>query len=171
MTSSRARAFVVVAAVLTAVGAFVVAGGDAAVGSDATVAQLKTAAGRGTDADRAKALRDLAALDTTDSRAALSDLAEAKDEQLAARACLAIGRADPSGGRAKLKVVFEDTARPHGVRVAAFLAWARREAKDGASWDAIESYAEQHYQTGSPLESSVQAAKSALYPATSGEGR
>lgn len=171
MNSGRAPSFVVAAAILTAVGAFVMSGGDAAVGGDTAVAQLKTAAGRGTDADRAKALRDLAALDTTDSRAALSDLADAKDAQLAARACLTIGRADPSGGRAKLKDVFEDTARPHGVRVAAFLAWAKREAKDGASWDAIESYAKQHYQTGSPLESSVQAAKNALFPATSGEGR
>jgi hypothetical protein len=128
------------------------------------------ASGHGTDGNRAAALKELAALDTTDSRTALESLADAKDDQLAARAALTIGQADQSGGRAKLKRVFEDTSRAHGVRVAAFLAWSRLEAKDGASWQAIEAYAKNHYSTGSKLEASVTAAKNVLFPTTN-EGR
>lgn len=172
MKRKRMRAFVVIVALFGAAGVLVVAGGNAAVGSDSTVARLKaSAAGRGTDGDRAAALRDLAALDTTDSRDALADLADAEDDHLAAHACLAIGRADQRGGRSKLQSVFEDTTRAHGVRVAAFLAWARREAADGASWRTIEAYAQRHYETGSRLEASVQAAKNALFPTTSSGGR
>jgi hypothetical protein len=156
---------------IAVVGALVLAGDGPAVGSDSTVTRLQaSAAGRGTDGGRAAALRDLAALDTSDSRTALTELADATDDQLAAHACLAIGRADQRGGRAKLRSVFEDETRAHGVRVAAFLAWARREAADGSSWQTIENYARGHYETGSRLEASVAAARNALFPTTSNDG-
>lgn len=172
MERKRLQTFMVIVAALAAVGALVVGGGGAAVGSDSTVTRLKdSAAGRGTDGSRAAALKDLAAIDSADSRKALEDLADGKDYQLAAHACLAIGRADQSGGRAKLKQVYEDAKRPHGVRVAAFLAWARREAAGGSSWQTIENYAKQHYESGSRLETSVAAAKNALFPTTSSSER
>jgi hypothetical protein len=134
--------------------------------------QLKTrAAGGCGEVDRLAALRELAALDTSDSRKALEELADAKDDPLATSSLFTIGRADQTGGRSKLKAVFEDTKRAHLARVAAFLAWARLEAKDGASWSSIESYAKGHYEKGSLLEASVAAAKNGLFPASASEGR
>jgi hypothetical protein len=125
MARSRRRTLLVgamIGAALAALWSGPVSGQEAARTTSQTE-QLKTrAAGGCGEVDRLAALRELAALDTSDSRKALEELADAKDDPLATSSLFTIGRADQTGGRSKLKAVFEDTKRAHLARVAAFLA-------------------------------------------------
>ena len=89
---------------------------------------------------RAKAIDDLRALDSTDSRKALAALAGSADDQLAALAMFAIARGGSSGERKTLEGIIEDGKRSDGVRSVALTAWCALKEKGGASWDDMKEY-------------------------------
>jgi orotidine-5'-phosphate decarboxylase len=134
------------------------------------VDKLQAAAtARGGEGTRLAALDDLRKLDTSDSRKALEALTDAKDPDVALRALATIGRGDQAGGRERLKKVFEDAKRADVDRIVAFIAWGRLAAKDGSSWETLESYAQKHCSKDSALETALLETKAALFPATGGK--
>jgi len=163
MASGRSRTVWLVAIML---GAGVAAlGVGRAAGDDKQAKDLKSAClATGCDTEQRDQLDQLKALDTSESRKALEEIAAATDPTAASLALLTIGRADYQGARTKLQAAFEDTTRPHAVRVAGFQAWARAAAAGGTSWESIESYATANTKEGSPLRDSALAVKAVLFP-------
>ena len=156
---------VLVVAGIALVGGLVAVGMQRAAAADREIADLKSdCRTRGSAASKAIAADALRRRGSSDARTALDELAASADDRVAAAAIVAIGRGDASGARGKLKAIFESSGRSARVRSAAFSAWARLEAKDGATWSAISGYGRRHASEGSPLEESVLAVENALFP-------
>ena len=152
---------------IVGLGIAVLVAGQAA-GADQRVTSLKTKCkATRSDTDHRDLLDQLRDIDTSDSRAALEDVADGSDDTAAALALHAIGRSGYSGAATKLKSVFEDTTRSHVVRAAAFQGWARLEADKGTNWSTVERYAKAHTTAGSALQDSALAVESVLFPSSS----
>lgn len=154
-----------------AAGALVVVGAGPLVGQDAALTRAEAACeARGPLETKLAALEELADLDTSASRRSLARFAAGSDPVLASHALFTIGRADYSGARDTLRTIYENTRKPHAVRVAAFLALARAEIAGGASWSTMEAYGRRDCAEGSALDASILAARNALAPSTSTSG-
>ena len=108
-------------------------------------------------------LEELRKLASYDSRRALEELSRSPDDRVAILALATMGRDDYPGARDKLKGVAEDTTRPDVVRGAAMVAWARLEAKDGASKATVQGLLHQRAGQNARVKAIADAAVSRLW--------
>ncbi len=111
---------------------------------------------------RAVAFRELASINSKDSRAALEALADSKDERVAAQALAQIARSNLDGADKKLKAVIEDTKRSAVARSFAVTAWCAKEKRAGRSWNDVKSYLDSKCSVGSAADA-AKAAKASLW--------
>jgi hypothetical protein len=109
-------------------------------------------------------LEELRAKDTSASRQALSDLCDnTQDERLAVLALATVGRADQSGGEAKLKAVLASTSRSDFVRTGALVALSAQAKQRGRSWSQVRDDVESRSGSNKALADAAEAVRAKLW--------